>query len=237
MGSRAPRSPCRRTPSAAARGPRTGVSGRTWRRRSRAAGFCPSAPTTSSAPRRGCGWGRRRCSRRCSLSRVSHFLAQPAWFGVRAVTPRLTPMVRPTDPRGGPAGAGRDGLTEADLDPDPIEAFRAWLAAAVEAKLTEPTSMVVATSTPEGVPSARNVFLKAGDQRGFVFYTNQTSRKGRELAANPRAALVFLWKELERQVLVTGGVVSVDAAEADAYFATRPRGSQLSAWASRQSAV
>jgi pyridoxamine 5'-phosphate oxidase len=146
-------------------------------------------------------------------------------------------MVRPTDPRGGPAGAGRDGLTEADLDPDPIEAFRAWLAAAVEAKLTEPTSMVVATSTPEGVPSARNVLLKAVDQRGFVFYTNQTSRKGRELAANPRAALVFLWKELERQVLVTGGVVSVDAAEADAYFATRPRGSQLSAWASRQSAV
>ncbi len=157
-------------------------------------------------------------------------------------------MVRPTDPRGGPAGAGRagsasgpaggrDGLTEADLDPDPIEAFRGWLAAAVEAELPEPTSMVVATSTPEGVPSARNVLLKAVDQRGFVFYTNQTSRKGRELAANPRAALVFLWKELERQVLVTGGVVSVDAAEADAYFATRPRGSQLSAWASRQSAV
>src|SRR5579862_7475796 len=169
-------------------------------------------------------------------------------------------MVRSTDPPSepgatagnGPAsgsepasgsGDGAHGLTEAhgltaaDLDPDPIEAFRAWLAAAVAAELPEPTAMVVATATPEGVPSARNVLLKAVDQRGFVFYTNRTSRKGRELAANPRAALVFLWKGLERQVLVTGRVETVDGDEADAYFATRPRGSQLSAWASRQSSV
>jgi len=161
-------------------------------------------------------------------------------------------MVRPTDlpsepgdvaGAGSAAGASSDsedgshGLTEADLDPDPIEAFRAWLAEAVAAELPEPTAMVVATATPEGVPSARNVLLKALDRRGFVFYTNRTSRKGTELAANPRAALVFLWKGLERQVLVTGRVESVDGDEADAYFATRPRGSQLSAWASRQSSV
>ena len=157
-------------------------------------------------------------------------------------------MVRPTDlpsEPGDDAGAGSasgsedgpHGLTEADLDPDPIETFQAWLAAAVAAELPEPTAMVVATATPAGVPSARNVLLKAVDRRGFVFYTNRTSRKGRELAANPRAALVFLWKGLERQVLVTGGVETVDGAEADAYFATRPRGSQLSAWASRQSSV
>jgi len=157
-------------------------------------------------------------------------------------------VTTPTDPPAGPAGAGprgspsappagRDGLTESDLDPDPIEAFRAWLAEAVAARLPEPTAMVVATSTPEGAPSARNVLLKAVDRRGFVFYTNHASRKGTQLAANPQAALVFLWKGLERQVLVTGGVVMVDGAEADAYFATRPRGSQLSAWASRQSEV
>jgi len=138
--------------------------------------------------------------------------------------------------RSGPA-LDRDGLTESDLGPDPIVAFSMWLAEAVAAELPEPTAMVVATSTPDGVPSARNVLLKGIDERGFVFYTNQTSRKGSELSANPRAALVFLWKGLERQVLVTGRVVTVGAAEADSYFATRPRGSQLSAWASRQSTV
>jgi len=128
-------------------------------------------------------------------------------------------------------------LDEADLDLDPIAQFGRWLADAVAAAVPEPSAMVVATADASGAPSARTVLLKGVDHRGFVFYTNRTSRKGSELGANPRGSLVFPWLELQRQVLVSGPVEVVDGAEADAYFASRPRGSQIAAWASRQSVV
>lgn len=123
---------------------------------------------------------------------------------------------------------------------DPIEHFRTLLAAAQavdRALLPEPTAMTLATVSSEGQPSARLVLLKAVDDRGFVFYTNLRSRKGRELAANPRAALAFHWPPLEVQVRIEGLVEQVNDAEADEYFATRPRGSQIGAWASDQSDV
>lgn len=132
---------------------------------------------------------------------------------------------------------GLPALSGDDLGGDPIPAFETWLREATEAGVAEPTAMVVATAAAGGEPSARTVLLKAVDGRGFVFYTNRTSRKGTDLAQNPRAALVFNWVPVRRQVLVRGAVEQVDDAESDAYFATRPRGSQLSAWASRQSAV
>ena len=124
-----------------------------------------------------------------------------------------------------------------DADPDPLALFGRWYKEAVEAGLPEPNAMTLATATPDGRPSARVVLLKGFDGRGFVFYTNYASRKGRELAANPRAALVFHWQPLARQVRVEGRVERVDPEESAAYFATRPRGAQLGAWASRQSAV
>jgi pyridoxamine 5'-phosphate oxidase len=124
-----------------------------------------------------------------------------------------------------------------DADPDPLALFGRWYKEAVEAGLPEPNAMTLATATPDGRPSARVVLLKGFDERGFVFYTNYASRKGRELAANPRAALVFHWQPLARQVRVEGPVERVDPEESAAYFATRPRGAQLGAWASRQSAV
>ena len=127
------------------------------------------------------------------------------------------------------------GLTEADLDPDPFVQFQQWLDAAIAANLIEPTAMTLATATPEGRPSARMVLLRGFDEQGFVFYTNNDSRKGAELAANPWAALVFYWGALERQVRVEGAVEPVSAAESDAYFATRHPGSRLGAWASPQS--
>ena len=129
------------------------------------------------------------------------------------------------------------GLTEADAGPDPIALFTAWFDAAVAANLPEPNAVTVATSTPDGKPSARVVLLKAFDDRGFTFFTNYDSRKGSELAANPNAALVFLWHEFERQVRVEGVAERISDAESDAYFHSRPAGSRLGAWASRQSAV
>jgi pyridoxamine 5'-phosphate oxidase len=136
---------------------------------------------------------------------------------------------------------GRDfdagGLSEAALDPDPIVEFGRWFAAVIEAGAPDPNAMILATADAHGMPSARTVLLKAVDQRGFVFYTNRTSRKGCDLAANPRAALVFPWFAVRRQVTVSGAVEVVADEEADAYFASRPRASQLGAWASRQSAV
>lgn len=128
-----------------------------------------------------------------------------------------------------------EGLSESDLAPTWLEQFDRWYADAAD--LREPNAMVLSTATPEGVPSARTVLLKGVDERGFVLFTNHTSRKGRELAANPRAALVFPWVELERQVLVSGTVEQVSAAETEEYFRSRPRGSQIGAWASRQSTV
>ncbi len=123
---------------------------------------------------------------------------------------------------------------------DPFALFDAWLADAGTSEPNDPNAMTLATATPEGVPSARMVLLKGVDgpesaRRGFVFYTNLESRKGNELAANPQAALVFHWKTLRRQVRIEGPVEPVTAAEADAYFNSRPRDSRIGAWASRQS--
>ena len=129
------------------------------------------------------------------------------------------------------------GLSEADAGPDPLRLFQLWFGQALAAEVSEPNAMTLATATPDGVPSARVVLLKGLDESGFVFHTNYDSRKGRELAANPRAALVFFWRELDRQVRVEGTVERVSAAESDAYFRSRPFGSRVGAWASRQSEV
>lgn len=128
-------------------------------------------------------------------------------------------------------------LTEANAPPEPTALFRAWIAAAVEAELPEPNAMTLATATAEGRPAARVVLLRNFDVRGFCFFTNYMSRKGHELAASPYAALVFLWVPLHRQVRVEGRVEQLPAAESDAYFASRPLGAQLGAWASVQSQV
>jgi pyridoxamine 5'-phosphate oxidase len=113
--------------------------------------------------------------------------------------------------------------------------FRAWFDDAVAAELPEPNAMIVATANAQGRPSGRTVLLKAFDERGLVFFTNYTSRKGADLAVNPFASLVFPWFAMKRQVVVVGEVERVDRAETEAYFATRPRESQLGAWASPQS--
>jgi pyridoxamine 5'-phosphate oxidase len=118
---------------------------------------------------------------------------------------------------------------------DPHWLFESWMAEAMAQELNDPTAMALATATPDGRPSVRMVLLKGHDARGFVFYTNMDSQKGGELAANPRAALLFHWKSLRRQVRVEGTVGPVTEAEADAYFASRARDSQLGAWASDQS--
>jgi pyridoxamine 5'-phosphate oxidase len=131
----------------------------------------------------------------------------------------------------------RARLDEQDLAADPFVMFAAWFAQAVETALPEPNAMTLATAAPNGTPSARVVLLKAVDAGGFVFFTDYRSRKGAELAANPQAALVFHWQELERQVRVVGGVSRIPEAESDAYYRTRPLGSRFGAWASEQSAV
>ena len=128
----------------------------------------------------------------------------------------------------------RGALDSADLPADPFRLFAAWFADAQAAGTREPNAMTLATASRDGVPSARVVLLKGVDH-GFAFYTNHESRKGQELDANPRAALVWWWPELERQVRVEGTVERVEAETADAYFASRPRGSRLGAWASPQS--
>jgi pyridoxamine 5'-phosphate oxidase len=124
-----------------------------------------------------------------------------------------------------------------DVDRDPVRQFDVWFQQAVEAKLPEPNTMTLATVDSRGRPSARIVLIKGVDERGFVFFTNYESRKGRELAANPYASLLFYWIELERQVRIEGRVVKTSAAESDAYFASRPPGSRIGAWASNQSQV
>jgi pyridoxamine 5'-phosphate oxidase len=129
----------------------------------------------------------------------------------------------------------RAGLKESGADPDPIVQFRRWFDEALTAGLHEPNAMTLATSTPDGRPSARIVLLKGFDERGFVFYTNYEGRKSRELETNPRCALVFYWGELERQVRVEGRASRVSGGESDEYFGSRPRGSRLGAWASEQS--
>jgi pyridoxamine 5'-phosphate oxidase len=129
----------------------------------------------------------------------------------------------------------RAGLDEARADADPLRQFEHWLADAVRAGVPLPNAMTLATVTAEGAPSARIVLLKGLERGGFVFYTNYLSRKGRELAQRPAACLVLLWSDLERQVRVDGSVEKVTAEESDAYYASRPLGARLSAWASPQS--
>ena len=129
------------------------------------------------------------------------------------------------------------GLSESDLAANPIEQFQAWLAQALAAQLPEPHAMALATATPDGRPSARMVLLRCADERGFTFYTNYDSRKGHELGANPQAALVFFWPELERQIRIEGRAEPVPPAESDQYFHSRPLGSRIGAWVSAQSAV
>ena len=131
----------------------------------------------------------------------------------------------------------RARLDERDVAPDPFVQFQLWFDDARRAELPEPNAMTLATATPDGVPSARVVLLKATDPRGFTFFTDYRSRKGRELEANPQAALVFYWGELERQVRITGTVSRLSREESEAYFRTRPRDSRLGAWSSHQSAV
>lgn len=128
-------------------------------------------------------------------------------------------------------------LLEADALPDAIDQFQQWWNEAVHAELTEVNAMTLATASADGLPDARIVLLKDFSPRGFTFFTNYESKKGQELAQNPRACLVFFWKELERQVRITGAVTKVSKEDSEAYFFSRPVGSQLGAWASLQSSV
>jgi pyridoxamine 5'-phosphate oxidase len=131
----------------------------------------------------------------------------------------------------------RSALNERDLDPDPIQQLMAWFDEASRSGNPEFNAMALATATPDGRPSVRMVLLRGIDERGFSFFTNYESRKAREIEANPFAALVFFWHQLERQVRVEGRVERVSAVESDCYFQSRPKGARIGAWASPQSAV
>ena len=128
-------------------------------------------------------------------------------------------------------------LDASDVVADPIAQFSAWFANATDAKIAEPNAMTLATLGPDGAPDARIVLLKGVDARGFTFFTDYRSQKGRDLLAHPRAALVFFWTELERQVRIRGTVAQLSATESAAYYDSRPRGSRIGAWASEQSSV
>ena len=143
--------------------------------------------------------------------------------------PRKPPRVR--------RDYAREGLDEENVARDPYEQFARWFDELLRAKLPEPNAMILATANAAGQPSARTVLLKGYDTRGFVFFTSYDSRKGRELANNPRATLLFLWLELERQVRLEGRVTKISSKESDEYYITRPVGSRLAAWASPQSEV
>ncbi len=143
-----------------------------------------------------------------------------------------------TDPRSMQAPTGtheHGGLRRDRLDPDPIQQFRSWLADADADGVPFANAIALATADASGAPSVRHVLLRGVEPEGFVFFTNRTSRKGRELAENPRAAFTVLWRELDRQVCVLGRVEPVPEGVSDDYFATRPREAQVGAWASRQS--
>jgi len=129
------------------------------------------------------------------------------------------------------------GLSEKDLARDPFRQFEQWFQEAEAAKIPEPNAMICSLATRGGMPSSRSVLLKGLDGRGFVFYSNYESRKGRELAENPHASLLFPWIAQERQIIVEGSVVKLAREESDAYFHSRPHASQLAAWASPQSSV
>jgi pyridoxamine 5'-phosphate oxidase len=129
------------------------------------------------------------------------------------------------------------GLRRVDLEADPVQQFQKWFQQALDAQLLEPTAMTLATADQQGRLSARIVLLKGLDERGFVFFTNYESRKGRELAENPNAALVFYWADLERQVRVRGTAARISREESEKYFTGRPRGHRLGTWVSTQSEV
>ena len=129
----------------------------------------------------------------------------------------------------------KSSLSEDDVAIEPFAQFSKWWEEAINAHIEEVNAMTLATSTTDGIPSARIVLLKGFDENGFVFFTNYKSRKGREIEENPNVALLFFWKELERQVRISGRVEKVSAEESDAYFQSRPEGSRLGAWASPQS--
>jgi pyridoxamine 5'-phosphate oxidase len=129
----------------------------------------------------------------------------------------------------------RETLDERGVAPNPFRQFERWFDEAVKAALPEPNAMTLATADANGRPSARVVLLKGFDERGFVFFTNYASRKGRDLAVRGEGALLFFWPELERQIRIEGAVAKVTSAESDAYFRSRPRGARLGAWASPQS--
>jgi pyridoxamine 5'-phosphate oxidase len=143
-------------------------------------------------------------------------------------------MVNPRDMR---VEYGKGHLDESEVDPDPIRQFSKWFDEAVAAKVPEPNAMTVATADASGQATARILLLKGFDARGFVFYTNYQSRKGQELAANPRATLLFFWESLERQVRVEGNVQKTSREESEEYFHSRPRLAQIGAWVSRQDRV
>ena len=136
-----------------------------------------------------------------------------------------------------PGGGAPGELSEESLAADPVAQFARWFTDAVAARIPEPSAMVLATASAAGAPRARTVLLKGYDAGGFTFYTNRTSRKGRELAENPQASLVFPWYAMGRQVIIEGPVAALSQADSEPYFHSRPRGSQLGAWASRQSTV
>jgi pyridoxamine 5'-phosphate oxidase len=128
-------------------------------------------------------------------------------------------------------------LSEKDVHADPIKQFEKWWDEAIHSKIDEVNAMTVATASSDGIPSARIVLLKGFSEKGFVFFTNYESYKGRQLGENPKACLVFFWKELERQVRITGLVVKVSAKESDEYFNSRPVASRIGAWTSPQSRI
>ena len=131
----------------------------------------------------------------------------------------------------------KSGLRRTDLEPSPFVQFQKWFEQAMTSQLLEPSAMTLATADKEGRPSTRIVLLKGADEQGFTFFTNYESRKGRELAENPNAALTLYWPELEREVCIAGTVTKTSVAESEKYFAMRPRGSQLGACVSQQSSV
>jgi pyridoxamine 5'-phosphate oxidase len=173
--------------------------------------------------------------------RAAHTTAQG---GMAATSPRISYIPSMTDPDLIPRSPAENDYVRAveSAEPlallsehDPFEIFQTWLAEAGETEPNEPNAMTLATVDEDGLPDARTVLLKGVDERGFVFYTNTLSAKGRELAANPRCALLFHWKPSRRAVRIRGEVEPVTDAEADAYFATRARSAQIGAWASEQS--
>jgi pyridoxamine 5'-phosphate oxidase len=146
-------------------------------------------------------------------------------------------MELPRDPSASRYEHVGKGLRRSDLDPDPVKQFENWFTAAIEAGIRDVNAMSLATAGADGRPSVRIVLLKNFDHDGFVFFTNYESDKGKQLAANPYAALAFYWIELDRQIRISGKVEKISRQESEAYFHSRPLGSQLSAWASRQSEV